>query len=32
MDLGEWIGIIIVIDGPVMAGLYYLWRKWNEKA
>jgi len=31
MDLAEWIGIIIVIDGPVLAGLYYIWRKWNEK-
>jgi hypothetical protein len=30
MDLGEWIGIIIVIDGPVMGALYYIWRKWNE--
>jgi len=31
MDLAEWVGIIIVLDGPVMAVLYYIWRKWNEK-
>jgi len=30
MDLAEWVGVIIVIDGPVMAALYYLWRKYFD--
>jgi hypothetical protein len=26
MSLGEWIGLIIVIDGPVLAIIYYIWK------
>jgi|14BtaG_2_1085337.scaffolds.fasta_scaffold45745_1 hypothetical protein len=26
MNIQEWIGIIIIMDGPVMAILYYIWK------
>jgi uncharacterized membrane protein len=26
MSLQEWIGLIIVIDGPVLAVIYYIWK------
>lgn len=31
MDLAEWIGFLIIVDGPLLAILYYIWRKINEK-
>jgi len=37
MDLMEWLFILAVIDGPVLALVYFIWRRWevwrrNEKS
>jgi hypothetical protein len=30
MDLMEWLFILAVIDGPVLALVYFIWRRWED--
>jgi len=30
MEWHEWVLIVAIIDGPVLALIYFMWRRWND--